>query len=72
MQLHKVIAVKGGFVTRTRFAASAREATTLKESLRQELGLKRSEMGQEPVDVPTTKADLLAYLNAEAKKHDGE
>lgn len=69
MQLHRIVGRKNG-APFTRFSGSLRDASALKEELRKQHGLKRSEILSEPVEVPTTKAELLVFLNAESKQYD--
>lgn len=71
MQLHKIVGTKPEAGLKiTRFAGSLKDASALREDLRKLHGLKRSEIVSGPVEVPTTKPELLLFLNAEAQVHD--
>ena len=61
MNLHVVTVIPTG---KKRYAASHSEAVKIRMDLMAEMGLKRSAIDVAPVEVPTSKPDLLAWLNA--------
>jgi len=48
------------------YAGSQSEASQVKKAIQEANGLKRTEVGVEEVDVPTSKAELIAWLNKNA------
>ena len=60
MQAHVVTILPTG---KRRYAASHNEAVKIRLALMEELGLKRSAIDVSPVEIPSSKPDLLAWLN---------
>lgn len=52
--------------TKKAYRGSEKDARQLKAEWLLTQGLKRKDVSVEPVDIPTTKEDLLAWLNANA------
>jgi len=65
MRLYKVTAHVGiPAVTKTRWVGSQSDAASFRKELT-DLGAKRKDIETEEVDVPTTKAELIEWLNTQ-------
>lgn len=70
MRAYAVTAQPDGYPTRLRYVGSQDEASKLRQAWMKELGLKLRVISIDTVDIPSTKPDLLAYLNAIVKRYD--
>jgi hypothetical protein len=50
-------------ITHTQFAGSMAEVRTIRDTFVEELGVKKKDVDVEEVDIPTSKTELLPFLN---------